>query len=347
MNAFLFQVMTTVLAIGGILIEASFDKESRGSKKKWVTRALSSGVLIIGLCSVFLARREAQRDAAHNEAISQVTIADQKQALKDLTTMKSGQLEQLSQAEEAKRLQTQVIDSQNSQLKMSNELKQAQRMGIREVSKLSLDRDLAGIEISYKPDADKWDKIVRIYEKIRYSDPDLSYKDPDPSYHEAPIIAERVGEHWLVDFEPVNLREGMKWFPHLLTSEPGNKGFDALLREASIGLLIKWSDGTETDIEPVRSDYPSVVRVKRDLISFTLRPPFLKLYLGTLYAQPQPIVSFRGRNYPKEVRFRSLDPSVRFDEVIQFNWREEPSALPRERTKRFVSGPIRLHVTRN
>jgi hypothetical protein len=205
-----------------------------------------------------------------------------------------------------------------------------------QLNKLSLDRDLSEVEISFKPSAEQWSKIAEAYQKIKSPVPDMPYID-------APLVAERIGDHWKIDFEPVKRPTGTILFAPVFTNQSEYKGFEDVIREASIGLLITWGDVVETDLESWRGDYPSAIKVSQDSIVLILRPPLLRLSLSVLYDNPAIIL--RGRNPPNILRFRSLDPGVMFDQTISLDWKRSPGLSYKENAKPYVSGPHPLRIT--
>lgn len=207
---------------------------------------------------------------------------------------------------------------------------------IQQLNKLSLDRNLSGVEISFKPSAEHWSKIAEAYKKIKSPVPEVPYSD-------ATMRAERSGDHWKIDFDPVSRPEGTIRFPQVSPNQPNSKAFDDVIREASIGLLIKWSDDVETELEPWRGTYPSAITVSHDSIAFILRPPEIMLNLNNLKANPT--VMLRGRNYPNNLQFRSIDHGVMFDQTIIPKWEEKRDDSYNGKTKPYVSGPHSLQLT--
>ena len=328
----ILQEVTTGSAIIGIFVEAYFDKGSTDSKKKWVTRGISVAALVFGMLVVFYARRE----SAHNDLVLQQQIERQKEQLSLSKDMQLSQKDQISQSKELAHLQQQVIESQKQQILLSGQLLDAQGRGIQQLNLLSLDRAFSGIEISYKPTTDEWSRVARIYQKI-------PPPDEEASYHESPIVADRVGVYWKVDFEPVSVEGGTKWFAPVSTEEPNNKGFEQIIREGTMPLMITWGTGLETKLEPWRSDYPSGISLSPKLFAIRLRPPLLEINLASLQANST--IMLRSRTRPSDLTFHSLDPGVILNQTVHLKWREEVSHRFRDSLFPYVSGPHRLDLT--
>jgi hypothetical protein len=208
--------------------------------------------------------------------------------------------------------------------------------------KMSLDRDLSGIEISFKPSAEQWSRIAKIYNKIESPVPGIPYSA-------AAMKAERNGDHWKIDFDPVSRPEGTIRFPQVLPDQSNAKQFEDVIHEGSIALWIKWGTDLETELEPLRNQYASAISISQDTIAFILRPPELRLNLNYLKANPTLIL--RSRNETSSLRFRSLDLGIALDQTIDLKWRKEESptgsdgSIYIQRTKPYVSGPHRLQIT--
>lgn len=216
--------------------------------------------------------------------------------------------------------------------------------GVQQLNLLSLDRTFAGIELSYKPSAREWNSVVEIYRTI-------APPAGESSYYDAPIIATRSGSHWRIDFEPVSLREGQKWFPPQSTEDEKNQAFERIIQTAALPLLITWSNGSETLLEPWRGDYPSALKLSQDRFVFTLRPPVLELTLANLYQDSS--VTLRSRNpwcqERREVTVHSLDQALELDQRLLLNWKKEPmNKMQRSypiTLYPYASGPHRLNIT--
>jgi hypothetical protein len=218
---------------------------------------------------------------------------------------------------------------------------------------LNLDHDLLGVELSFTPSQEMWDRIAAAYRRMKSPSEDLSYVD-------VPMTAERDGDHWRVDFEATQVKErviqtpsgpmrlgGYTKFQKVSTADPNNRGFEDVLNEALPGLRIEWGNGSNTPLEPRTEDYPSAIYVSRDKIALTLRPPRVSLNLTEL--REHPTVKFYGRNYPVGLppvfRIRSLDPAAELDQTIQLEWkRREPNTDYDSMMNRQVSGPHRLSI---
>jgi hypothetical protein len=216
---------------------------------------------------------------------------------------------------------------------------------VKKLNKLSLDRELKGVEISFKPSAEQSSRIAAAYEKIKSPVPEIPYSA-------ATMKAERVNGGWAIDFDPVSRKEGTIRFAPIPPDEPAGKAFAEVIRESSIGLWIKWGDSAETELEPLRNAYPSAISVSQELITLTLKQPVLELSLNDLDVNSTIIL--RGRNDTSSLRFRSLDQGAAFDQTIELNWKRDDSDVSTnsksnyiKRTKPYISGPHHIDVTFN
>lgn len=207
------------------------------------------------------------------------------------------------------------------------------------------DHDLSGIEISFKPSSEHWSKIAAEFDKIK------SDAGDEFPYRSAPMTAERTDGGWIFDFGAIeNKPKGLVRPPQVLPGNKKSKAFEQVIHEALIPLWIKWCCGIETEIEPWRDNYPSAITVSQEKITFTLRPPLLRLNVNTLNSDPTVILRSRKSNdrLPTTFTFRSLDFVVVLDQKIDLNWREENSSGEGDtyikRTKPFSSGPYKLAV---
>jgi len=338
-----FQLIPLIAAAGLSLSEFRYDKDDEESARRRVVRVVSLVVLLVAMAGIVIGRIQSRREQSAREAVLQQQLEHERELLQISHRLEESQNENLksqketlNKAGELADSQTAMIDLQSKGLDLSKVLKAEQLQGNEQITRLSKDRYLSGIEISYKPSAAQWERIVNLYRKIEPG-------DGEKSYYDTPIIAERLGDRWKVDFEPVDLKEGQKWFPYVYTNEKEHQAFESVIREACIGLLVKWGDVSQIDIEPMRSDYPAVVTISKNAIAMTLRPPNMALYLGDL--RDEAIVVLRGRKEaPTEIRFKSLDASVIFDETLKPVWTKQMSHIPRERVKPYVSTPQKIHV---
>jgi hypothetical protein len=208
------------------------------------------------------------------------------------------------------------------------------------------DRDLSGMEISFKPSTEQWSRIAELYRKIE------SPAGREFPYSAATMRAERSGDRWKIDFGPVSREQGTIRFPQVLPNQENTRAFENIIHEASIALWIKWGAGSETEIEPWRHEYASAIVISRDIVSLTLLPPIIKLNLNSLNANPT--ITLRSRNegnsLPRSLRFRSLDSVIALDQTIDLDWKEEEHNSDDgdtyiKRTKPYISGPYRLQIT--
>jgi len=333
------QVIPLILACGTMLFEGIFDKNTDEDSRKKVLRFASIIALLCTLVAILYGQRKSAEEKLQNEAKYQQTLAVQNKQLEESQRIRSRQDAQIADAHEIKESQQQTIEGQKTELRQSAELRNAQSQGIEQMIRLGLDRYMSGLEISYKPSTAQWNAITRIYRTLKPS-------QKETSYYDAPMIAERVTDGWSVIFGWTKIIEGNKdmgWkmFPPAFASDKEEKGFASLIKEASIPLLIKWSDGTVTDIEPWTNRYPTVITISHDAITFTLRPPLLNLYLGAL--KQNATINIRTRaNYPPELRFKSLDGNVKCDQTIQLHWKKDDSNEPSDRVKPFTDH-VELH----
>lgn len=211
---------------------------------------------------------------------------------------------------------------------------------IQQLTRLSLDRELAELEISFEPSPEQSSRIAAAYRKIKSTSPPIPYSA-------ATMRAERIGDHWKIDFDPVSRREGTIRFAPITPNEPKGKQFEDVIREALLPLWVKWGAGPETELEPKRNQFPSAIIVSENTVTFVLRPPVLALNLNYLNADPT--FTVRGAGDIKRMRFRSKDPAVTFDDTFELNWQEDPGSDKDEdiyikRTKPSRSGPHRLQI---
>lgn len=211
---------------------------------------------------------------------------------------------------------------------------------------MRVDRDLSGIEISFKPSTQQWSRIAELYSKIK------SPAGEEFPYSAATMKAERSGDRWKIDFGPVERKEGTIRFPQVLSDQENTKAFEDVIHEASIALWIKWGAGSETEIEPWRHEYASAIMVSQDIIALTLVPPLIKLNLNSLNGNPTLILRSRDErsSLPRSLRFRSLDSVIALDQTIDLDWKKEERHSDDgdtyiKRTKPYISGPHRLQIT--
>jgi hypothetical protein len=207
---------------------------------------------------------------------------------------------------------------------------------------LNLNDNLSEVEISFKPSAEHWAKIIEAYRQVNPKNMTVSYSDTG-------MIAERDDKgYWNINFEPVQRREGYTGFSPVATNEPRNKGFENVIREAAISLWIKFGDSAPIEIQPKRGDYyPSAIKVSQDEIAFILRPPKLKWNLNNVHGNPN--IRLRGENYPSNLRVRSTgsDVKVIFDQTFELNWTEKDDNTFEAKMMPYISGPHRLNAKFN
>jgi hypothetical protein len=336
-----FQVIPLIGAFGGVLFELMHDRSSEQDSKKTAIRILTLAAIGAAIVGAIYGRQQARRDQIRSEENLTQQRENQKKQLEMSQKIQSSQEQQIAKADKIAEEQQKVIEGQDAELGLSAELRNVQSKSIQQITRFSLDRNLSGLEISYKPSADQWKQIARIYHGLRP-------REKEPSYYDAPIIAERTVDGWSVIFGWAEVIEGkkdmgQKMFLPVFASDKDDKGFASLIKEACIPLLIKWSDGTETDIEPWNRHYPPVITISHDVIAFTLRPPFLNLYLEALREDPKIILRTRA-NYLKELKFRCLDGNAKCNETIQLHWKRDDSTEPQDKVKPFTD-VLRLHPT--
>ena len=164
-----------------------------------------------------------------------------------------------------------------------------------QLTQVSHDRELREIEISFTPSPEQSVRIAEAYRKIESPSPPIPYSA-------ATMRAERVGDHWKIDFDPVSRQEGVIRFAPVSSNEAKGKRFEEVLRQASLPLWIKWGAGAETELEPIRNQFPSAIIVSENTVTFVLRPPVLALNLNYLSANPT--FTLRGGGDVKSMRFR-------------------------------------------
>jgi len=264
-------------------------------------------------------------------------LQQQQQALKQLELS----LEQAKTLAKNQEMQTEALDQQQENLR---EVIDSQAGELKFLSRLPLNRNLAGIEISYKPSKRKWDQIAAAYSKIVSPQPDLEYVD-------APMIAENHGDYWNIDFEPAEVRPkgrvpaGQKKFLKLTTKE--NALFEEVLQKALLLLRIRWGNGSSTVLDPDQKYYPSAMYVSHDEIRIILRPSLVVWNLNEI--DENSVITFFGPTEPPEnFTIHSLDPGVVLKETIQLDWKTRPFSRPTatydELRYRKCSGPHTLSI---
>lgn len=333
------QLTPLIIALAGIFFETKYDRNTQEDARKQVFRSMSAIAIAAGIAGIIYGRFESHRERMRGETVLRQQLEAQRKQIELSEGIRASQQQTIAKADRLAEKQEEVIEGQQAQREISAQLRTQQGKSIRDITRLSLDRYLSGLEISYRPSSTQWNTIDRIYRGLK---PNTG----ESSYYDAPIIAERTADGWSIIFGWANIIEdnkfrGMKMFLPVFASDKDDKGFASIVREACIPLLIRWSDGSETDIEPWTKRYPSIVSISRDRIAFILRPPLLNLYLGAF--RDNPSLTLRTRmDYPRELKFRSLDGNVKFDEIVQLHWKRDDSTEPADRVKPFTDS-VRLH----
>lgn len=215
----------------------------------------------------------------------------------------------------------------------------AQKQEINYLKQLYFNQNLAEVEISFKPSAEHWARIAEAYKSTERINMPVSYMD-------ANMVAERVvgGGYWKIKFEPIDRTEASVRFTPVSTNEPNGKGFENVIREAMIGLWIKWGDSVKTELQPkTGEDYPLVIAVSKDKIAYTLRPPLITLRLSSL-SQNSTVILRAEENYPSSITFHSLDPLAEFDETFTLSWTKKEDGSFEAKILPYISAPHRLSV---
>lgn len=368
-----------VLAFGAAVIAAigrTWDVNKGG---RWKFTWLGSIALVIALIACILSivitskknREQQELDKNQKEQISylkgvaegqkeQLGITqgiEKKQEAQLATSQKltNAQDEQLATSQRLTKVQDEqlalsrdLVKSQGTQMRLSKSLTEEQREQIKQIEQLRLDRDLSGVEISFKPTAAHWAKIARACDKIK-----PAYKGFP--YSASTIKAERAIGYWNIDFGEIEHPEGKGSIrpPRLSTNLPENKAVEEVIDTALVELSIIWSD--DDDIMSVvsnRGDYPTSVIISKDMIAFIFRPNDLRLSLG--YLKGNPTVTFRGQQEPvpasvsapapTSITIRSLDYKAKFDESIELNWKYKRGNVHLEKWMPYISGPHPLNI---
>jgi len=360
------QVLIVIGGITGLLSEAYKTDPSTGKRSLtrvgWVTvTTLLLGFLLFVSTDIKERRENAERDVAQKQQISslQEIVKGQNEQISLSKGIVASQQEQLSISKQLDESQQQqlllskglteaqkkqlslsgsLVESQRKQLTISGSLIEEQKRQIQQLDKISLDRDLTGVEVSFKPSTEHWRKIEAAYEKITLkSSLDFSYT---PYFRLSTMTAEKFGDHWRISFTPVVRPLGTLLIPSVVTNRPDGQAFEDVLRAALIYLSINWGDGLEAQLSAGRN-YPTYISVSRRAIIFTLHPPDIRLSLSVLNDNPR--ITFKGWNYPSSIRVRSLDRGVAFDQTIDANWKED-NDMNWEEVLPSVSGPHQLKI---
>lgn len=244
-----------------------------------------------------------------------------------------------------------LSEAQSRQHQLSQKLTAQQQEQVRLLVQMRLDRELVGVEISFKPSTDHWLRIAEVIKaaevpkKAGESRKALEPPSQGVSYSDAPILADRVGRYWDIRFGPIYKKEGSIQPPPVSTESPEYKAFDDVIVAALAELFIDWGGRGGEDAETIISangHYPSAVKISKDEIAFILRPPKLRLILGDLYNNSN--IKLRSKRYPASLKFRSLDYRVKFDDEIQMGWVRKKGESHLERWMPYVSGTHHLKI---
>jgi hypothetical protein len=359
-----------ILAVGFAAIWWDRRVASQDSSKRKPTvmtfiaaASMAAGFILFIAADIKSREDDAKRASAQAEQISNLkqVVAGQKDELELAKHIKSVQEELTEQAKELNAQQAQQLSSsealkrdQQEQLAISGGLANAQRRQIglstvltaqqkqqlRRLKEMRLDRELSGVEVSFTPSLDQWARITFACGKI----PPASLGFP---YSASTITAERVGDHWEIEFGEIRDEDGNTILPPpLSTQSPEGKAFEEVINLAMVELRIEWGSSDlgpdEVTMLSVGRTYPASVRISKDTIAFTFRPPKLRLYLSHLYDNP--VVRLRGQQYPTSIRFRSLDDKVKFDERSALNWVMRSGDPEVEKWLPYVSEPLHLDI---
>jgi hypothetical protein len=200
---------------------------------------------------------------------------------------------------------------------------------------LPTDRNISGIEISYKPSAAQWSRITNAYREIESPAGGLSYTM-------TPLNAERIRGYWVINFEPIAQQRGYFRFSQVSTDQTQNQKFEDVIKAALIPLSLKWGDGREIRLNPSEGKYPAAVTVSKDKVAFAFRPPETILNANDLKANPT--VTLKGESDVGDLRIRSLDPGIIIDQTLHLDWRRESNLAETTKATPYTSGPYPLTV---
>lgn len=353
-----------------LTLEGSEKAEDQRLRRRCQKRAIFLTVALV--IAMFWVQRTAQEVAGEHLAAQLQVIATQ---LKDsVDKQEKGFERQAAQQKDSQDqldrtlAEAQKLGQQQKQQTAALERQQGELQGItgrqsgelKLLNRIPLNRNLLGIEISYSPTKEKWDRIAIAYRKVNSPEPDLPYD-------KAPLLAERDGDHWLIDFEPAPVKPGtLKTRQGVVIRTGGNKKlhklstrdnrfFEDVLKEALIGLRIVWGNNTETVLNAEQDYLPSAMYVSQNEIRIILRPPLVVWNLNELNQNAS--VKFFGKDYPIDLpetfTIRSLDPGVSLNETITLNWQKRPLPKPPDfppydqQVNRKESGPHHLKVRFN
>lgn len=342
MTLYIIAGLICLFSVVALFLEIrSGGQEALGSARFWFEVAAFVTTLIFFIVASNAQQKEsAAKDSAAEKQASDLQIVRNSQKAQG-ETLELQLRTQLAGAKDQAEAQKKELELQNEQNEISRRLIEAQQGEIQLLNRLNLNHNLSGIELSFTPSRERWNRIALAY---------LGTKSPPQqgvSYIDAPMTAERDGDHWRLAFGPIDMKEGNKKLDRLSTAEAANKAFEDVINEASLGLRIEWGNGTNTTLEPWSQDYPSAIYVSHDRISLTLHPPLVSWNLNEL--KDNATVKFYGRDFPIELppsfRIRSLDPAVAFNQTIQLDWKFRGKSRDYEQQmNRQSSGPHKLNI---
>lgn len=221
-----------------------------------------------------------------------------------------------------------------------------------EIRELRLNREIAGIEISFTPSAEDWSRIEAAYNKIPPEVKEVTFTGAplrDIPFSEATMRAERNGDSWKIDFDPLRLAAGFVQFRPVLPGDPSAKAFADVIHEASPSFWIKWGSNVTSETEPRRNQYASAITISKNTIALTLRSPELKLKLNQMDDDDFTVL-IRANSQPAKLHIKSLDKGVVLDQALDMNWKRDEKSFPSDpegfiKVKNpFVSGPYKLQI---
>jgi len=339
------QVVPFFVALVTLFIEPRSDTKPEDKRRRKALRLLSAIAICCGITVVVYGQFKSRAEGRQREAGLKQQLEGQQKQISLSAELAETQKQGLKKADDLAQSQKQLIAAQADQLELATGLQSLQTLGLRKITNLGLNRHLSALEISYCLSPAQWEKIATVYDTQR------PITRGERSYYRAPFIARRVADGWAINFAWTEVIEngvvkGWKQFSPITANQHENQAFAEMLREACLPLLIKWGGGTESDIEPWTDHYPSIVTISPSLIVLTVRPPDLDVYLVALRANPT--LSLRTRSdHPPQLRPRSLDASVKFDEIIDEQWQPDKSDNtdnPANRLKPLFSNRHQLRV---
>lgn len=337
----LYAAGASVLAAFLVFVASDItDKQDNARKAAEQARVISS------LEQVVAGQKDEIELAKHINS-SQEGLTEQAKELNSQQTRQLSLSEGLTEAQKEQiSISNGLADAQRTQLQLSNNLTAKQKEQIRRLVQMRLDRELMGVEISFTPSAEHWNRIAYACDKIPPASPGFPYSA-------STITAERVGAYWDIDFSEIKKfseitkeEEGSILPPPVSTQSPEGKAFEEVINLAMVELRVEWGgsslDGGEITMLSEKRSYPTSISISKDMIAFTFRPPKIRLNLSDLYNNP--VVKLRGRQYPATIRFRSLDSRVKFNEQVDLNWVRQVGRTHVEKWLPYISEPHRLNI---